>query len=49
MVRSLADRTFQLRLYEAADPWNSKAVVDGLLITGQNPQSSVAASGEIAF
>lgn len=29
-------------LYEAADPWNSKAVVDGLLITGQNPQSSVA-------
>lgn len=26
-------------LYEATDPWQSKLVVDGRLITGQNPQS----------
>jgi len=26
-------------LYEATDPWHPKAVVDGRLITGQNPQS----------
>jgi putative intracellular protease/amidase len=29
-------------VYECADPWNSKAVEDGPLITGQNPQSSEA-------
>jgi putative intracellular protease/amidase len=27
---------------EIADPWNSKATRDGNLVTGQNPQSSVA-------
>ncbi|MDX1890260.1 type 1 glutamine amidotransferase domain-containing protein [Mycolicibacterium sp. 050158] len=26
-------------LYEATEPWHSKLVVDGRLITGQNPQS----------
>ncbi|WP_123026276.1 type 1 glutamine amidotransferase domain-containing protein [Mycolicibacterium stellerae] len=26
-------------LYEATDPWHPKVVVDGRLITGQNPQS----------
>jgi len=26
--------------YERADDWNSKVVVDGKLVTGQNPQSS---------
>ncbi|WP_197680357.1 type 1 glutamine amidotransferase domain-containing protein [Mycolicibacterium rutilum] len=26
-------------LYESTDPWQPKAVVDGRLITGQNPQS----------
>ena len=29
-------------VYERADDWNSKVVVDGNLITGQNPQSSEA-------
>ncbi len=29
-------------LYEATDPWQSKLVVDGRLITGQNPQSGAA-------
>ena len=28
--------------YESADDWHSKVVVDGLLITGQNPASSEA-------
>lgn len=27
-------------VYESGDPWNPKCVEDGLLITGQNPQSS---------
>ncbi|CAK0804924.1 unnamed protein product [Prorocentrum cordatum] len=27
---------------EAGDPWSEKAVADGKLVTGQNPQSSVA-------
>merc|ERR1719267_428285 len=27
---------------ETADPWNDKAVADGKLVTGQNPQSSVS-------
>jgi putative intracellular protease/amidase len=26
-------------LYDATDPWHPKLVVDGRLITGQNPQS----------
>ncbi|WP_197379858.1 type 1 glutamine amidotransferase domain-containing protein [Mycolicibacterium mengxianglii] len=26
-------------IFEAADPWEPKAVVDGRLVTGQNPQS----------
>ena len=26
-------------LYEATDPWQPKLVVDGRLVTGQNPQS----------
>ena len=29
-------------VYERADDWNSKVVVDGNLVTGQNPQSSEA-------
>jgi len=29
-------------LYQKVDDWNSLAVVDGLIITGQNPGSSVA-------
>ena len=29
-------------LYQKVDDWNSLVVVDGLLITGQNPASSVA-------
>ena len=29
-------------IYKKADDWNSLAVVDGLIITGQNPGSSVA-------
>jgi len=28
-------------LYEATDPWQPKLVVDGRLITGQNPQSAM--------
>ena len=33
--------------YEKADDWNSKAVVDGKLVTGQNPQSSEACAKEV--
>jgi putative intracellular protease/amidase len=29
-------------LYDATEPWHSKVVVDGRLITGQNPQSGAA-------
>lgn len=29
-------------LYESTDPWRPKSVVDGRLITGQNPQSGTA-------
>ncbi len=29
-------------IYERAEDWNSKVVVDGNLVTGQNPQSSDA-------
>jgi putative intracellular protease/amidase len=29
-------------VYESGDPWTSKCVADGKLITGQNPQSSEA-------
>lgn len=29
-------------LYEATDPWQSKAMVDGRLMTGQNPASGAA-------
>ncbi|MGK2868577.1 MAG: type 1 glutamine amidotransferase domain-containing protein [Mycobacterium sp.] len=29
-------------LYEATEPWHSKVIVDGRLITGQNPQSGAA-------
>ena len=31
-------------VFEKADPWHSKACVDGNVITGQNPQSSEAAA-----
>jgi putative intracellular protease/amidase len=29
-------------LYQKTEDWNSLAVVDGLIITGQNPGSSTA-------
>ncbi|WP_198730500.1 type 1 glutamine amidotransferase domain-containing protein [Mycolicibacterium baixiangningiae] len=35
-------------LFEAAEPWHSKAVVDGRLITGQNPQSGAAIGEALA-
>ncbi|KAL7428924.1 hypothetical protein ACHAXM_001456 [Skeletonema potamos] len=33
--------------YESADDWNSKCCVDGKLVTGQNPQSSVACAAAV--
>ena len=40
---SLEDKLKELGgVYERADDWNSKVVVDANLITGQNPQSSEA-------
>lgn len=36
--------TAQGGVYQKAEDWNSLAVVDGLLITGQNPASSAAAA-----
>ena len=33
--------------YEKAPNWQSLAIVDGLLITGQNPASSTAAAQEL--
>lgn len=30
--------------YSSGDPWSAYAVTDGKLVTGQNPQSSVAAA-----
>jgi putative intracellular protease/amidase len=35
-------------LYEATDPWQPKLVVDGRLITGQNPQSATLVGGALA-
>jgi putative intracellular protease/amidase len=35
-------------VFEAAAPWTSKAVVDGCLITGQNPQSGTAVGQALA-
>ena len=35
-------------LYEATDPWTSKLVVDGRLITGQNPQSGTVVGQALA-
>ncbi|MDZ7887018.1 MAG: type 1 glutamine amidotransferase domain-containing protein [Mycobacterium sp.] len=34
--------------YDATEPWHSKVVVDGRLITGQNPQSGTAVGEAIA-
>lgn len=34
--------------YEATDPWQPKLVVDGRLITGQNPQSATLVGGALA-
>jgi putative intracellular protease/amidase len=34
--------------FESADPWNSKVVEDGTLLTGQNPQSSKALAEAVA-
>lgn len=34
-------------LYEATDPWQPKLVVDGRLITGQNPQSGTLVGGAL--
>lgn len=34
-------------IYEKVDDWNSLAVVDGQLITGQNPASSAAVADEL--
>jgi len=34
-------------LYEATDPWQPKLVVDGRLITGQNPQSAALVGGAL--
>lgn len=39
--------TKQGGLYERADMWASHAVVDGKLVTGQNPASSDAAANEV--
>ena len=33
--------------YEKADDWHPNVVVDGKLVTGQNPQSSVACAAEV--
>ena len=43
-VPFLIEKTFvdQGAEFSNADPWNSHVVVDGNLITGQNPQSSEA-------
>ena len=35
-------------LFEATEPWHSKAVVDGRLIMGQNPQSGAAIGEALA-
>ncbi|MBB3605756.1 putative intracellular protease/amidase [Mycolicibacterium sp. BK556] len=35
-------------LFEQTDPWQSKVVVDGRLITGQNPQSGTAIGEALA-
>ena len=35
-------------LYEATDPWTSKLVVDGRLMTGQNPQSGTVVGQALA-
>lgn len=35
-------------LYEATEPWHSHLVVDGRLITGQNPQSGAAVGQALA-
>jgi putative intracellular protease/amidase len=35
-------------IYEATDPWQSRFVVDGRLITGQNPQSGAAVGEALA-
>ncbi|ORA35901.1 type 1 glutamine amidotransferase domain-containing protein [Mycobacterium aquaticum] len=35
-------------LYEATDPWQPKVVVDGRLITGQNPQSGTVVGEALA-
>jgi putative intracellular protease/amidase len=35
-------------LYEATDPWHPKLVVDGRLITGQNPQSGTVVGQALA-
>ena len=35
-------------LYESTDPWQPKLVVDGRLITGQNPQSATLVGGALA-
>ena len=34
-------------LYQKGDDWNPLVVVDGLLITGQNPASSEAVAGAL--
>lgn len=34
-------------IYEATDPWHPKLVVDGRLITGQNPQSGSLVGGAL--
>ena len=34
-------------LYESTDPWQPKLVVDGRLITGQNPQSATLVGGAL--
>mmetsp|Transcript_24508 Transcript_24508/g.68219 ORF Transcript_24508/g.68219 Transcript_24508/m.68219 type:complete len:111 (-) Transcript_24508:539-871(-) len=33
-------------LFECSEPWNSFAVSDGNLVTGQNPQSSAACANK---
>ena len=35
-------------LYEATEPWQPKLVVDGRLITGQNPQSGAVVGEALA-
>lgn len=34
-------------IYEKVDDWNSLAIVDGQLITGQNPASSATVADEL--